>query len=100
MPPKLYGFGGARNPALGVIGLGCEIRNMHDRLGGDEATYAGETWAPRCLFARPGKCTWRIDRGDQAKAIAFQAIHISELGIADADRLLQHRCKDGLQIAR
>ena len=66
----------------------CDRQEFPDRNESQQASLA-------CL----GKRRWRVKRRNEAQTVAIPAIDIAELGVTDADGILQHAGKYRLEIA-
>ena len=77
-----------------------EIGDVYDRFGRDHtAERSFRTWTKRRALAELGEGGRGVERGKDVQGLAVPAMDIPERGVADADRVLQHGFKHGLEIA-
>ena len=77
-----------------------QIGDVDHRFGRQHTTdRVFRTRTKRYAPASLGEGRRRIVRRDEVQGVAVPAVDISKLGVADADRILQHGCKHRLKIA-
>jgi hypothetical protein len=81
--------------------LSCQIGNMDNRFGCDQATERiSRTRTNGCAAAKLGKGKRGIVCRCEMQGVAVPAKYIAKLGITNASGILQDRCEHGLEITR